>query len=87
MLITHKICLNPTAEQETYFKKASGIARFTYNWALGEWKKSRNDGKKKSLKELKNSLNENKKGSFSVDVRSHKMRRGIFLLRFTKSAQ
>ena len=64
MFITHKICLNPTAEQETYFKKASGIARFTYNWALGEWKKSRNDGKKKSLKELKNSLNENKKEAF-----------------------
>ena len=64
MLIAHKIRLNPTIEQETYFKKASGIARFTYNWALGEWKKSRNGGKKKSLKEIKNSLNANKKESF-----------------------
>jgi putative transposase len=53
MLVAHKIRLNPTTDQETYFKKASGIAR-----------KSRNNGKKKSLKEIKNSLNANKKGSF-----------------------
>ena len=60
MFIAHKIRLNPTVEQETYFKKASGIARFTYNWALGEWKKSRDVGNKKSLKELKQILNHNK---------------------------
>jgi len=31
--------LYPTYEQEIYFKKACGIKRFTYNWALNEWNK------------------------------------------------
>ena len=38
MKITHKITLNPNNKQCTYFKKASGVARFTWNWALAEWK-------------------------------------------------
>jgi putative transposase len=53
MVVAHLIRLNPSIEQEIYFKKSSGIARFTYNWALGAWKQSRNNGSKKSLKELK----------------------------------
>lgn len=38
MIKTHKIRLNPTPEQEVYFKKAAGTARFVYNWALARWK-------------------------------------------------
>jgi len=38
MLKKYKIRLNPTPEQETYFKKGRGIARFTFNFVLGEWK-------------------------------------------------
>jgi putative transposase len=34
----HKICLNPTLEQEIYFRKAAGTKRFVYNWALDCWK-------------------------------------------------
>ncbi|MBV7337023.1 transposase [Chloroflexi bacterium TSY] len=34
----HKIRLNPTDEQEVYFRKAAGTARFAYNWALNQWK-------------------------------------------------
>ncbi len=30
----HKIRLNPTPEQEQYFRQAAGNARFTWNWAL-----------------------------------------------------
>jgi putative transposase len=30
----HKIRLNPTPEQEQYFKQASGNARFAWNWAV-----------------------------------------------------
>jgi putative transposase len=33
MLIAHKIALTPNNKQATYFFKASGIARFAYNWA------------------------------------------------------
>jgi transposase len=32
MLKAHKIKLNPTPEQEVYFKKACGVARFCYNF-------------------------------------------------------
>ncbi|MCB9062246.1 MAG: IS200/IS605 family element transposase accessory protein TnpB [Halobacteriovoraceae bacterium] len=35
--LAHKIELKPTNKQVTYFKKASGIARFTWNWALASW--------------------------------------------------
>jgi putative transposase len=35
--LAHKIELKPTNKQKTYFNKASGIARFTWNWALANW--------------------------------------------------
>ena len=38
MLIAHRIALDPTDKQRTYFTRASGAARFAYNWALAEWK-------------------------------------------------
>ena len=37
MIRAHKIRLNPTPEQEVYFRKAAGTARFVYNWALDQW--------------------------------------------------
>jgi putative transposase len=64
MIKSHKIRLNPTTEQEIYFKKACGIARFTYNWVLGEWKKGRNNDKKKTIGELKAMLNHDKTALF-----------------------
>ncbi len=30
----HKIRLDPNKKQVEYFNKASGTARFTYNWGL-----------------------------------------------------
>jgi putative transposase len=39
VLIAHRIALDPTDKQRTYFARASGAARFSYNWALGEWKR------------------------------------------------
>ena len=35
----HKIRLAPNNAQTTYFKKACGVKRVAYNWALEEWKK------------------------------------------------
>lgn len=35
MLIAHKIALIPNNKQATYFFKASGVARFTYNMNPG----------------------------------------------------
>src|ERR1700677_3382107 len=39
MLMAHKIALKLNNKQKTYCAKAAGIARFSYNWALAEWKK------------------------------------------------
>ncbi|WP_058867499.1 RNA-guided endonuclease TnpB family protein [Chloracidobacterium thermophilum] len=38
MLIAHNIALDPNNVQATYLKKACGVARFAYNWALAKWK-------------------------------------------------
>jgi hypothetical protein len=34
MILTHRIALDPTDQQEQYFRRAAGIARFVWNWAL-----------------------------------------------------
>ncbi|MEW6374057.1 MAG: RNA-guided endonuclease TnpB family protein [Pseudomonadota bacterium] len=39
MLIAHRIRLNPNNVQRTYLTRASGTARFAYNWALAEWER------------------------------------------------
>ncbi len=39
MLIAHKIALKPNNKQATYFAKACGVSRFSYNWALAEWQR------------------------------------------------
>lgn len=38
MLTAHKIALKANNKQATYFAQAAGVARFSYNWALSEWK-------------------------------------------------
>ena len=39
MLIAHRIALDPTNAQRTYFARASGTARFAWNWAPAEWQR------------------------------------------------
>ena len=39
MMIAHKIALDPHDKQATYFARASGVARFAYNWALAAWQR------------------------------------------------
>ena len=34
----HRIALKPTPQQEILFGQHAGYARFSYNWALGEFK-------------------------------------------------
>ncbi len=41
----HRIRLNPTPEQEAYFRKAAGTARFVYNWGLSEVKRALDGGR------------------------------------------
>lgn len=39
MLLAHKIALDPNATQREHFARASGSARFAWNWALGQWRR------------------------------------------------
>ena len=64
MLRAHKIELNPNNKQATYFSKAAGVARFSYNWALAEWKKAYEAGEKPSEMALRRKLNSVKREQF-----------------------
>ena len=57
MLLAHRIALNPNAAQRLYLARASGTARFAYNWALGEWEKQYAAGEKPSDISLRKQLN------------------------------
>lgn len=46
MILAHKIALRPNKAQSQMLKKACGVARFAYNWALARW----NDYYKADLK-------------------------------------
>ncbi len=54
--LAHKIRLNPTPEQVTYFKQACGTGRFVWNWALAEWNRQWQPGAHPNAGALKNSL-------------------------------
>jgi putative transposase len=70
MIISHKIRLNPSNKQATYFAKAAGTARFAYNWALAEWQtqyavwKEDNTQSKPSQFSLRKQLNAIKREQF-----------------------
>ena len=53
----HVIRLNPTPEQEVHFRKACGVARHAYNWALARWKDERAAGKWANTRDLKAEYN------------------------------
>lgn len=60
----HQIKLYPTKQQEIYFKKSCGIARFSYNWALDRWKQRYKQGKNSSAYTLIKELNSIKKQKY-----------------------
>lgn len=53
MIKAHKIRLNPTPEQAHYFARAAGTARFTFNWAVAEWKRQYEAGEQPSALKLR----------------------------------
>src|SRR6266498_1417890 len=53
MIKAHKIRLNPTSVQKTYFYRASGVARFAWNWALDEYKRRKAAGQEIAWNEIK----------------------------------
>jgi putative transposase len=57
MLVVHKIELKPNNKQRTYLKKACGVARFAYNWALSKWQEEYAKGLKPKESEIRKQLN------------------------------
>ncbi len=57
MIKAHKIRLHPTAEQQVYFAKAAGTARFVWNWALAEWNRQCEAGEHPTALSLKKQFN------------------------------
>lgn len=64
MHIAHKIEIKPTKIQESLLRQSCGTARFTYNWALAEWKRQYEAGLKPSSMSLKKQFNAIKKEQF-----------------------
>jgi len=64
MKIAHRIELKPNNKQLAYFVQACGIARFSYNWALNQWKENYQNGEKSSGMILSKHLNSIKKDDF-----------------------
>ncbi len=60
MELAHKIGLCPTTEQEAYFRKAAGCARFTWNWAVAHWLEGFKTGHAPAWSELKKQFNATK---------------------------
>lgn len=64
MHLSHKIEILPNKKQKEHLDKCIGTARFTYNWALIEWKKQYELGKKPSGFSLKKEFNKIKYEEF-----------------------
>lgn len=64
MFRSHRIALNPNNKQLTYFNRASGSARFAYNWALAEWQRQYANGEKPDEIKLRRQLNAIKRQEF-----------------------
>ena len=70
--LAHKIELKLNNKQRTYFKKACGVSRFTWNWALSSWDKAYEENKNRAKEErspvngmaLKKEFNKLKKEQF-----------------------
>ena len=60
----HKIALRPNNRQRSYFAKAAGTARFSYNWALAEWQRLYAQGERPSEISLRSQLNAVKKTQY-----------------------
>lgn len=68
----HKIQLIPNNKQRTFFKKAAGTARFTYNHALAEWQLWYDNGYKPTAFKLKKYFNSYRNDLFPWMAETHR---------------
>lgn len=87
----HIIELIPNNQQATYFKKACGVARLAYNWALAKWQKQyeqdknyRDECTKLGLTVDENKLHKPSQGKLRKQLNSIKREQFPFMLEVTK---
>lgn len=85
--------LKPNNKQATYFKKACGVARFAYNWALAEWQKQYQEDKayresceQSGLTVDGSQLNLPNEGKLRKQLNAIKRERFPFMMEVTKCA-
>ena len=85
--------LNPNNKQATYFKKACGVARFAYNWALAEWQKQYQEDKtyresceQSGLAIDESQLNVPNEGKLRKQLNTIKRKQFPFMMEVTKCA-
>lgn len=61
---SHKIRLDPSPAQESYFRRACGCVRLAYNWGLAEWKAQHEAGFKPTAFAIKKKFNAIKRTEF-----------------------
>jgi len=78
----HKIRLKPNNKQVAHFRQSCGVARFAYNWALGEWQKQYKNGEKPNEGELRKQFNAIKRELFPfvMEVTKYAPQRAIMNL-------
>ena len=87
----HIIELTPNNTQATHLKKACGVARFAYNWALSEWKKQyeqdkqyRDECQAKGITIDENRLNKPSQSKLRKQLNAIKREKYPFILEVTK---
>ncbi|OOS21641.1 transposase [Moraxella lincolnii] len=87
----HIIELTPNNTQATHLKKACGVARFAYNWALAEWKKQyeqdknyRDECQAKGITIDETKLHKPSQGKLRKQLNSIKREQFPFMLEVTK---
>lgn len=91
MILGHTIELAPNNKQATYFSKACGVARFSYNWALAEWQKQyeadknyRDECQANGIEIEKTKLNNPSQFKLRKQLNSIKKQQFPFMLQVTK---
>lgn len=64
MILSHKIRIYPNEEQKIFLQKSCDVARFSYNWALEEWKKQYDNGNKPNWFQINKKFNSIKRNEF-----------------------
>ena len=87
----HIIELKPNNQQATYFNKACGVARLSYNWALNEWQKQyqqdkqyRDECQKLGLTIDESKLNKPTQGKLRKQLNAIKREQFPFMMEVTK---